>query len=108
NDMAGELRDQLDRAVHVLEDQPVDLGEIVLHQIRQPGQGVWLLFLAFLVQIDDDGHALSSIPPAGTAKPLRRTISHKGCFPWGCLRWLKASHAGYHSASLWPRSIETY
>ncbi len=35
DDMTGELRDQPDRAVHAIDDQPVDLFEVALQQPRQ-------------------------------------------------------------------------
>src|SRR5437764_686064 len=36
DDMAGELRDEGDRALHALEDEGVDAGEIAAQQLAQP------------------------------------------------------------------------
>jgi hypothetical protein len=65
NDVARQLGDQRDRALHVLDDQLVDPVQVVAHQLGQAFQRVWLVAPGF--QIDDDRHAI----------PFRRHRRHR-------------------------------
>jgi hypothetical protein len=54
--MAGQLRDQRHRALHILQDQLVDPLHLVVDQMQQSVQRV-RLFVPLGVEIDDDRHA---------------------------------------------------
>ena len=57
DDMAGELRDELHIALHVLDDQLVDAGEIRADQVGQTVQRILLCFFAPGFEVHNDGHA---------------------------------------------------
>jgi hypothetical protein len=60
NDVARQLRDQRDRAVHFPEDQRIDPCQVVCHQVLEGVQRRARFAAAFVIEFDDDSQ---DIPP---------------------------------------------
>ncbi len=68
DDMAGELRDQQDRALHLLQDDLVDSRHIGNRKIAQSVQRRRISVFKFVIKIDNDSHC----------NPLPRLIDGAG------------------------------